>query len=77
MCLNICYVIDNTGAYADLVHADTIKDVCEHFPRLRWSRCFAAAVQYEIEWKPWAHSTALGEEFEEKVLGNVMMDPYE
>jgi cyanamide hydratase family protein with HD domain len=83
LCFDLCAdldlfaFLDNTGAYADLVHADTIKDVCAHFPRMRWSRCFAATVQSEIELKPWAHSTALGEEFSEKVLGNSLMDPYE
>ncbi|OQD89913.1 hypothetical protein PENANT_c002G00712 [Penicillium antarcticum] len=55
--LQLATIFDNTGAYADLVHADTIKD--------------------EIELKPWAHSTALGEEFEQKVLGNRLMEPYE
>ncbi|KAJ6022893.1 uncharacterized protein N7446_013246, partial [Penicillium canescens] len=75
--LQLATIFDNTGAYADLVHADTIKDVCVHFPRMRWSRCFAATVQSEIGLKPWAHSTALGKEFSEKVLGNSLMDPYE
>lgn len=83
LCFDLCAdphlytFLDNTGAYADLVHADTIKDVCVHFPRMRWSRCFAATVQSEIGLKPWAHSTALGKEFSEKVLGNSLMDPYE
>ncbi|KAJ5771011.1 uncharacterized protein N7511_003062 [Penicillium nucicola] len=75
--LQLATIFDNTGAYADLVHADTIKDVCAHFPRMRWSGCFAATVQEEIGLKPWAHSTALGEDFEEKVLGNQLMEPYE
>lgn len=48
-----------------------------HFPRFQWSRCFASTVQREIEVKPWAHSTALGEEFAAKVLGNTLMEPYE
>lgn len=71
-------VIDNTGTYADLVHPDTIKDVTAHFPRRHWSACFAATVQRENSLKPWAHTTALGEEeFPAKVLGNKLMEAYE
>lgn len=68
---------DNTGSYADLVHPETIKDVSMHFPRFQWSRCFVSAIHREIEAKPWAHSTALGEDFAAKVLGNTLMEPYE
>jgi len=71
-------LLDNAGAYADLVHPDTIKDVCAHFPRHRWSGCFAATIHRENGLKPWAHTTALGEEaFPAKVLGNTLMEPYE
>lgn len=70
------FALDNTGAFADLVHADTIKDVSTHFPRMQWSSCFSSTMQ-EIDLKPWAHSTALGDEFKDKVLGNELMKPYE
>lgn len=69
---------DNTGSYADLVHPDTIEDVSKHYPRHQWSNCFAATIRQENGLKPWAHTTALGEEeFATKVLGNKLMQPYE
>ncbi|KAJ5731873.1 hypothetical protein N7493_003354 [Penicillium malachiteum] len=76
--LQLATIFDNTGSYADLVHPETIKDVCAHFPRHHWSGCFAATIHREIGAKPWAHTTALGEEdFPAKVLGNKLMEPYE
>ncbi|KAJ5097403.1 hypothetical protein N7456_008124 [Penicillium angulare] len=76
--LQLATIFDNTGSYADLVHPDTIKDVCAHFPRHQWSGCFVATIRRENALKPWAHSTALGEEeFPAKVLGNTLMEPYE
>ncbi|KAJ5987093.1 urea hydro-lyase/cyanamide hydratase [Penicillium sp. IBT 35674x] len=76
--LQLATIFDNTGSYADLVHPDTIKDVCAHFPRHHWSGCFAATIHRENGLKPWAHTTALGEEaFPAKVLGNTLMEPYE
>ncbi|KAJ5702710.1 cyanamide hydratase [Penicillium malachiteum] len=76
--LQLATIFDNTGSYADLVHPDTIKDVSVHFPRHHWSGCFAATIHREIGAKPWAHTTALGEEdFPAKVLGNKLMEPYE
>ncbi|OKP10364.1 Cyanamide hydratase DDI2 [Penicillium subrubescens] len=76
--LQLATIFDNTGAYADLVHPETIKDVSAHFPRLHWSDCFAATIHRENGLKPWAHTTALGEEeFPAKVLGNKLMEPYE
>jgi cyanamide hydratase len=75
---NHVYSTDNTGSYADLVHPNTIEDVSKHFPRLSWSNCFAATIHRENTLKPWAHTTALGEEaFPAKVLGNKLMAPYE
>lgn len=69
---------DNTGSYADLVYPSTIEDVSKHFPRLKWSNCFAATIRRENSLKPWAHTTVLGEEaFPAKVLGNKLMAPYE
>jgi cyanamide hydratase len=74
----LIFASDNTGAYADLVHRDTIADVSDHFPRHQWSNCFAATIRRENGLKPWAHTTALGEEaFPAKVLGNTLMEPYE
>ncbi|CAL5870663.1 uncharacterized protein PFLUO_LOCUS4903 [Penicillium psychrofluorescens] len=76
--LQLATIFDNTGTYADLVHEDTIKDVCAQFPRHHWSGCFAATIRRENGLKPWAHTTALGEEaFPAKVLGNTLMEPYE
>lgn len=68
---------DNTGAYADLVHQDTIEAVSTAFPRLKWSSCFVEAIHKENRLKPWAHSTALGEEFPARIMGNKLMAPYE
>ncbi|KAJ5682264.1 HD domain containing protein [Penicillium macrosclerotiorum] len=69
---------DNTGAYADLVHPDTITDVSKHYPRHHWSQCFAATIRRENSLKPWAHTTALGEkDFPAKVLENELMKPFE
>ncbi|CAI7634357.1 unnamed protein product [Penicillium pancosmium] len=76
--LQLATIFDNTGAYADLVHPATIEDVSAHFPRHHWSQCFAATIHRENGLKPWAHTTALGEEdFPAKVLGNKLMEPYE
>lgn len=69
---------DNTGSYANLIHPSTIQDVSDHFPRLKWSGCFASTIHEENRLKPWAHTTTLGEEeFSSKVLGNTLMAPYE
>lgn len=62
--------IDNTGKHAHLLHEDTISEVIRQYPRTGWSACFAGVVKEEIRQKPWAHSTVLGEEFAERVLGN-------
>ncbi|KAL1985172.1 hypothetical protein VTN96DRAFT_8194 [Rasamsonia emersonii] len=76
--LQLATIFDNTGSYADLVYPSTIEDVSKHFPRLKWSNCFAATIRRENSLKPWAHTTVLGEEaFPAKVLGNKLMAPYE
>ncbi|PGH12177.1 hypothetical protein AJ80_06797 [Polytolypa hystricis UAMH7299] len=76
--LQLATIFDNTGTYADLVHPSTIEDVSKNFPRQKWASCFAATIRKEIGLKPWAHTTALGEEeFPAKVLGNKLMEPYE
>ncbi|KAH8697335.1 cyanamide hydratase family HD domain-containing protein [Talaromyces proteolyticus] len=76
--LQLATIFDNTGSYADLVHLDTIEAVTKAYPRLDWKNCFAKTIRKEIALKPWAHTTALGEEdFPAKVLGNTLMAPYE
>ncbi|KAL4899875.1 hypothetical protein BDW74DRAFT_162880 [Aspergillus multicolor] len=67
--VQLATMFDNIGAHADLVHDDTVKDVVEHYPRLKWSSCFAATMEQEVELKPWAHTTALGD-FKGHILGN-------
>lgn len=70
--------LDNIGGNSDLVHEETIKNVVDEYPRLGWSKCFAATIREENGLKPWAHTTALGEDdFPNGVLGNKLMEPYE
>lgn len=69
---------DNVGKNEELVHPQTIVNVTNAYPRLKWSQCFAHTIRQELELKPWAHTTHLGEkEFEEGVLGNKLMEPFE
>ncbi|PKY03254.1 cyanamide hydratase [Aspergillus campestris IBT 28561] len=68
--LQLGTIFDNTGKHAHLLHEDTIQEVIRQYPRTGWSACFAGVVKEEIRQKPWAHSTVLGEEFAERVLGN-------
>lgn len=69
---------DNMGGHQDLVHADTIEDVARHYPRNKWSSCFAATIRKENGLKPWAHTTALGEDdFPHGVQNNKLMEPYD
>lgn len=66
------------GEHDTLVHPETIEDVTKHFPRNKWSSCFAATIHRENGLKPWAHTTALGEEaFPQGVLNNQLMAPYD
>ena len=66
------------GGHAELVHKDSIEDVSKHFPRNGWSGCFAATIREENSLKPWAHTTALGEEdFPNDVAQNKLMAPYD
>lgn len=66
------------GEHEALVHRETIENVVAEYPRLQWSKCFAATIREENGLKPWAHTTALGEEdFPNGVLGNKLMAPYE
>lgn len=69
---------DNMGGHKELVHQDTIQDVTANFPRKKWSSCFAATIRKENGLKPWAHTTALGEEdFPNGVQNNELMQPYD
>lgn len=69
---------DNVGKNAELVHHNTIVNITKAYPRMRWSQCFAHTIKKELELKPWAHTSHLGEkEFEEGVLGNKLMEPFE
>lgn len=69
---------DNMGGNAELVHKETIEDVVKHYPRKKWSSCFAATIRKENGLKPWAHTTALGEEeFPGGVERNELMAPYD
>ncbi|KFZ11728.1 hypothetical protein V502_07430 [Pseudogymnoascus sp. VKM F-4520 (FW-2644)] len=71
-------IFDNVGKNEELVHPKTIVNVTNAYPRLKWSQCFAHTIRQELELKPWAHTTHLGEkEFEEGVLGNKLMEPFE
>lgn len=70
--------LDNMGGHKDLVHMDTIKDVTGHYPRNKWSSCFAATIRKENGLKPWAHTTALGEhDFPNGVENNKLMESYD
>ena len=77
----VCHLtrsLDNIGSHEDLVHQETIRDVTSHFPRNKWSSCFAETINEEKSLKPWAHTTALGEEdFPNGVLNNKLMEPYD
>ncbi|OJD18311.1 hypothetical protein AJ78_01688 [Emergomyces pasteurianus Ep9510] len=76
--VQLATIFDNTGSYEDLVHPSTIENVSAHFPRWQWANCFATTIRKENGLKPWAHTTALGEEeFPAKVLANKLMEEYE
>ncbi|KAI9860350.1 MAG: hypothetical protein M1824_003125 [Vezdaea acicularis] len=76
--LQLATIFDNIGSHEDLVHQETIRDVTSHFPRNKWSSCFAETINEEKSLKPWAHTTALGEEdFPNGVLNNKLMEPYD
>lgn len=69
---------DNMGTHPHLVHQETIKSVVAAAPRKGWSRCFSKTIRLENGLKPWAHTTALGEEdFPQGVAGNKLMEPFD
>ncbi|KAL4734432.1 hypothetical protein BDV11DRAFT_54919 [Aspergillus similis] len=69
--VQLATIFDNIGGHENLVHDDTVEVVVEHYPRLKWSSCFAATVAEEVELKPWAHTTALGD-----FKGHILANPY-
>ncbi|KAL4933230.1 putative urea hydro-lyase/cyanamide hydratase [Aspergillus undulatus] len=69
--VQLATIFDNIGGHSQLVHDDTVKNVIEHWPRLKWSSCFATTVGQEVELKPWAHTTALGD-----FQGSILKNPY-
>lgn len=76
--IQLATIFDNMGGHQELVHKETIEDVTKHFPRKKWSPCFAATIRKENGLKPWAHTTSLGEdEFPNGVLNNKLMEPYD
>jgi len=76
--IQLATIFDNMGGHADLIHKGTIENVTSSFPRQKWSSCFAATIREENGLKPWAHTTALGEEdFPNGVMNNKLMEPYD
>lgn len=76
--IQLATVYDNMGLHPELVHPETKVDVVRVFPRLGWSGCFSETIREENRLKPWAHTTALGEEeFPEGVLNNKLMAEFE
>ncbi|KAH8652052.1 urea hydro-lyase cyanamide [Xylariales sp. PMI_506] len=76
--VQLATIYDNIGARPQLVHPTTRDAVVAAFPRRAWSGCFAATIREELGFKPWAHTTHLGEhDFPDGVLANQLMAPYE
>ncbi|CAK7214355.1 hypothetical protein SBRCBS47491_002112 [Sporothrix bragantina] len=76
--IQLATIYDNMGGNPGLVHADTKVDVNKQFPRNGWSGCFSKTIREENGLKPWAHTTALGEEdFPEGVLHNKLMAEFD
>ncbi len=49
--------VDNIGAHAAWIHADTARAIYDRYPRQGWTGCFAGAMKDEVNVKPWAHTT--------------------
>lgn len=76
--IQLATIYDNMGGNPEIIHADTRIDVNKAHPRNGWSRCFAETIREENRIKPWAHTTALGEEdFPNGVLNNQLMAEYD
>lgn len=74
--IQISTELDNMGWQPHLLHRDVIEQVVKLHPRLKWSSCFASAINAEIDAKPWCHTTSL-DGFAEAVAGNKLMEPYD
>ncbi|ROW09778.1 hypothetical protein VMCG_02164 [Cytospora schulzeri] len=76
--IQLATIYDNIGGNPDLVSPETKADVVDAFPRNGWNQCFAATIREENGLKPWAHTTALGEEeFPDGVLHNELMAEFD
>ena len=76
--LQAATLLDNTGRFGALVHADTVAAAVAAWPRLGWSGCFRGVIAREGARKPWCHSTVIGiEAFQAQVAGNALMNAYE
>lgn len=76
--IQLATIYDNMGGNPGLVHDATKVDVNRAFPRNGWSRCFHDTIREENGLKPWAHTTALGEEeFPTGVLNNQLMAEFD
>jgi len=76
--IQLATIFDNMGGQPQLVNKATIESVVGEYPRLKWSGCFAKTIRRENGLKPWAHTTALGEEeFPTGVANNKLMAPYD
>lgn len=76
--IQLATIYDNMGGNPELVHTDTKIDVNNTFPRNGWSKCFHDTIREENGLKPWAHTTALGEEeFANGVLNNKLMAEFD
>ncbi|KAM4064594.1 HD domain-containing protein [Hirsutella rhossiliensis] len=80
--IQLATIYDNVGAhptvdnFAEILHKDTREDVVRSFDRRGWLGCFASTILREVELKPWCHSTHIPD-FEQHILGNKLMKPYE
>ncbi|UZJ54091.1 hypothetical protein CBS101457_003411 [Exobasidium rhododendri] len=69
--LQLSTLYDNAGQFSELVHEETLDVVVQHYPRLKWSDCFSAAVANECDTKPYSHTTKIGKEnFVKLIQGN-------
>lgn len=80
--IQLATIYDNVGdhprvpRFGELLHRSTLEDVNAKFPREGWLGCFADTLKEEMRLKPWCHSTHIPN-FEEKILANELMKPYE
>lgn len=76
--IQLATIYDNMGGNPGLIHRETLESVVQAFPRKGWSSCFADTIREENGLKPWAHTTALGEDdFPTGVLNNQLMKEFD